>query len=214
MYSLIYFLILLLIIIAASCDDDETIITGGGGGQDTNMVNYNDLIIWGRVIPFDTSSSAVNLYRGVIVRDSSGVKDAVLVDVPTPPLDTNFYFRSGDLSVDVPGDRTRFKFVYLDLTQAQFDTVTVIPDTDTTLDSTDFTLDQTDIFTEPLVTHNVWGFYLAGKFADGTTSKRVFGMLYLDFADRDPAQPGRFRLRFDVKINKNGENRFAKNPVP
>jgi hypothetical protein len=52
----------------------------------------------------------------------------------------------------------------------------------------------------------VFGFYLAGRYPT-YSSNRVYGMIYLDSAYEES---GVFKLKFDVKINKKGENRFAK----
>lgn len=66
-------------------------------------------------------------------------------------------------------------------------------------------MDNTESFTAPLIHNSVYGFYLKGKFDNGVTPKPVFGMLYLQEAFYDPAG---FKLRFDVKINKAGNNSF------
>ncbi|RPI15796.1 MAG: hypothetical protein EHM58_13350 [Ignavibacteriae bacterium] len=189
------------------CGDDE--LTSGPPVVDTTAINYNNLIINERTSPFDSAFSSVDLYHGTIVQEQSTFKDAVLVD--SGGASTVFYFRSGDLSLlDMPlGFQTNFKtiFEYPNITQAQFDTLTVIPDSDTTLTPSDFTLDQTSSFGDPLSSHPVFGFYLAGRYPT-YSSNQVYGMIYLDSAWRDN---GVYKLKFDVKINKNGENRFLKN---
>lgn len=175
---------------------------------DTTVANFNNLVIAERTVPFDTALSGVDFYNGLIVRDSSRYKDANLVD-SLFVADSAYYFRSGDLSDirtnSVPGYRTRFKIAYPTLTQAEFDTVKVIPDSDTSLTENDFTMDNTESFRAPLVLNTVYGFYLKGKFDNGLTTKPVFGLLYLETAYYDGTG---FKLRFDVKINKAGENRF------
>lgn len=187
------------------CGEDNPITPPPG--SDTIAVNYNNLLISERTIPFDSAFSGVDFFRGLIVRDGDSYKDANLIDSISLG-DSSYYFRSGDLSdfpASVPGYRTRFKLAYLTLTQAQFDTVKVIPDTDTTLSENDFTLDNTESFRAPLLLNTVYGFYLKGKFDNSVTPKRVFGLLYLEFSYNDTAG---FKLRFDVKINKAGLNNF------
>jgi hypothetical protein len=81
----------------------------------------------------------------------------------------------------------------------------VIPDTDTTLTENDFTSDNTGSFTAPLLFNTVYGFYLKGKFDDNVTPYPVYGMLYLEEAYNESTG---FKLKFDIKINKEGRNRF------
>jgi hypothetical protein len=188
------------------CSDDDDPVTPPPGA-DTTAVNYNNLIISERTIPFDLALSAVDFFSGEIVRDSSRMKDANIVDSLFLG-DSVFYFRSGELSdfpTQVPGYRTRFVMVALHAAQSEFDTMKVIPDSDNKLTENDFTMDNTNSFTAPLLFNSVYGFYLKGKFDNNVTPYPVFGLLYLDEAYYDPTG---FKLRFDIKINKLGENRF------
>ncbi len=187
------------------CSDEDPVTPPPG--SDTIAVNYNNLLISERTIPFDSALSGVDFFRGLVVRDGDRYKDANLIDSISLG-DSSYYFRSGELSdfpTSVPGYRTRFKLVSLTSTQAQFDTMKVMPDTDTTLSENDFTMDNTESFRAPLLLNTVYGFYLKGKFDNGVTPNRVFGLLYLDFSFNDTAG---FKLRFDVKINKAGLNNF------
>ncbi len=187
------------------CSEDDDPINPPA--TDTIAVNYNDLIISERTIPFDDALSAVDLFSGMIVKDSSRYKDANLID-SIALGDSVYYLRSGDLSdfpVSVPGYRTRFKVIMLQASQSQFDTMKVIPDTDTTLSENDFTSDNTGSFTAPLLFNTVYGFYLKGKFDDNVTPYPVYGMLYLEEAYNESTG---FKLKFDIKINKEGRNRF------
>ncbi|HMQ99141.1 MAG TPA: hypothetical protein PKE39_08970, partial [Ignavibacteria bacterium] len=91
------------------CSEDDDPINPPA--TDTVAVNYNDLIISERTLPFDDALSAVDLFSGMIVKDSSRYKDANLID-SIALGDSVYYLRSGDLSdfpVSVPGYRTRFK---------------------------------------------------------------------------------------------------------
>ena len=187
------------------CSEDEDPITPPT--SDTSVVNFNNLIISERTIPFDAALSAINFFNGEIVQDSNRYKDANLID-SIALGDSVYFFRSGDLSdfpVSVPGYRTRFKLVMLQASQTQFDTMKVIPDTDTTLTENDFTSDNTESFRAPLLFNTVYGFYLKGKYDNNVTPNKVFGLLYLDEAYNESTG---FKLRFDVKINKSGKNNF------
>lgn len=202
-------LMILLLCTAATlyygCSEDDDPINPPA--TDTTAVNYNDLIISERTLPFDEALSAVDLFSGMIVKDSSRYKDANLID-SIALGDSVYYLRSGDLSdfpVSVPGYRTRFKLIMLQASQSQFDTMKVIPDTDTTLTENDFTADNTGSFTAPLLFNTVYGFYLKGKFDDNVTPYPVYGMLYLEEAYNEFTG---FKLKFDIKINKEGRNSF------
>lgn len=176
-------------------------------GSDSTVAIYNNLLISERTIPFDQALSGVDLFRGLVIPDSSRLKDANLIDSITFG-DSSYYFRSGDLSdfrTVVPGYQIRFKLISLISSQSQFDTMKVIPDSDTTLTENDFTSDNTESFRAPLVFNSVYGFYLKGKYDSDVTPYRVFGILYLDEAFNESTG---FKLRFDVKINKLGQNRF------
>jgi hypothetical protein len=176
------------------CNEDTT-NPGGGGQTDTSAINFNDRTVLGRPNGgFDTSHSAINFYNGVVLVEIDANKDAVLVD--SLSLDSNFSFRSGHLSdIPVPGYQTRFSFLYLDMTQAQFDSTTVIPDSNDSLSESDFTLDQTFGVNDNTTTHSVYGFYLKGRYDSGWSSKPVYGMLYIDKAQR---VNGRFQLTIDI----------------
>lgn len=192
-----------IIYVYTGCNEDP--ISDPPVTLDTIAVNYNNLVVQERIFPFDLSNSAVDLYFGVILRDSSTIKDALLVD--SLGLSQNFYFRSGlESLLDVPvGLETKFKtiFEYTNITQAQFDTISRIPESELT--PSDFADIRTSTFTDPLSAHPVFGFYLTGRYPTFSTH-HVYGMIYLDSVWRD--NNGVFKLKFDVKINKNGENRF------
>jgi hypothetical protein len=174
--------------------------------EDTTVEIYNNLLISERTIPFDLAFSAVDLYAGVIVQDSSSIKDANLIDSLFAG-DSVFYFRSGELSDEfsVPGFQTKFLLVSQTATQDEFDSLIAIPDLDTLLLEENFPDNTTGSFGAPLVFNSVYGFYLKGKYDMNITPYKVFGLLYLEFAYYDTQG---FKLRFDVKINKIGKNIF------
>ena len=188
------------------CSDDEDPVSPPPS-TDTIMVNYNNLLISERTIPFDLSMSAINFFTGTVLMDSNRNKDANIADSLFVG-DSVYYFRSGDLSdmpSMVPGYQTRFVLVSLQSSQSQFDAMTSMPDSDTILTESDFTMDNTHSFTAPLLFNSVYGFYLKGKFDNDVTPYRVFGLLYLQESFNTPSG---FQLRFDVKINKEGKNIF------
>jgi hypothetical protein len=202
-------LIIVLIIAAAyiGCNEEDPVNPPPDPPVDTNVVNFNNQIINERTIPFDSALSAVDLVRGLIVRDGDPMKDANLID-SIALGDSVYYFRSGELSdfpVSVPGYQTKFRLIHLNLTQSEFDTMKTIPDFDTVLTENDFPDDNTQSFSAPLLFHNVYGFYLKGKYDNNITPYQVFGLLYLDSSFDTPSG---FQLVFDVKINKGGKNNF------
>lgn len=201
----IAFFMMIITVFYNGCDEEDPI--SPPPDNDTVAVIYNNLLISERTIPFDLALSGVNFFSGEIVRDSSRYKDANLIDSLFLG-DSVFYFRSGDLSdfpSVVPGYQTRFSLIALQYTQGEFDTMKVIPDSDTTLSENDFTMDATNSFSAPLLFNSVYGFYLKGKYDNDVTPYPVFGILYLENAYYDTTG---FKLRFDVKINKEGKNRF------
>ncbi len=197
-------ILLALSVVYTGCDEEDPI---SPGDTDTNSVIFNNLLISERTIPFDEALSGIDFFSGLVVRDSSRMKDANLIDSISLG-DSSYYFRSGELSdmpTMVPGYQTRFRLISLVSSQSQFDTMKVIPDSDPTLSENDFTMDNTESFRAPLVFHSVYGFYLKGKYDNGVTPARVFGILYLDESYNESTG---FKLKFDVKINKSGVNSF------
>jgi hypothetical protein len=184
---------------------------------DSNVVIIHDLTptLWFNGT-YDTSHQAVNLYDGILERGISGYKDMVLIDLNSDT--TNFYFRSGDLSVDANGKKTRFNRIYPNLDSSyKFDSISVIPVSSGVLDSLSFTQDDTrqwGYLTVGLTTHPVFSFYLSGKYMSGEThGYRVYGMFYIKKVERvyTPlygGSPG-FQVTIDVKYNKVGANHFV-----
>jgi hypothetical protein len=175
---------------------------------DTSKVNFNGLIISERTAPFDSAYSSVDLYHGAVVQEQSITKDAVLVD--SAQMSANFYFRSGNLSIDMaPGYQTKFNqvFLYPNLTKTQWDTLSRIPGLDSNLKSADFTAGETPYFRDPLEAHTIFGFCLLGRYPLFSTNM-AFGMIYIDSTWREN---GVFKVKINIKINKNGKNSFAVN---
>lgn len=157
--------------------------------------------------------NSINLYNGTTVERDSASKDVNLTDNAGTFMD--YMLRSGDLtdvSTVVPGFQTRFNRIYASMTQAEFDTITVIPDTDTTLNANDFTSDDTygsgawGYFNAPMSTADskpVYSFWLKGK-SENFLGVNVFGILY----PREATNTGTFRMSFEVRINTRGLNDF------
>lgn len=205
----LYTILIITILVTAGitgCEDDTVSPPPPPPVNDTSQVNFNNLVISELTIATNTSQSAVDLYKGVIVVDSNRIKDANLfTEFTIPPT---YYFTSGHSGDNVnlfPGYVTKFRFVYSDLTQAQFDTMKSIPGTDSILTGSEFTIDRTQAFANPLNQRPVYGFYLKGKYDEGYVPNRVFGVMYIDSTY---TEAGGFKLKFDVKINKNSENKF------
>lgn len=211
----IFPLVIVISLIGFSGCDDSGLAPEAGGTTDTNVVIYNNLSVTYYVdATNDTLFIAVNLLNGTVVTEDSASKDMTLIDEP-PGLNLDFRFRSGDQVLDAPGKSTRFYRLDDDAAQIEFDTLSKIDYTGT-LDSLDFTQDDTygggawGYFNVPLQTRPIYSFYLKGKFLEGITNKRVYGMFYLKNAEPLSEFGGGSRFTIDVKINKNGEDKFVK----
>jgi len=214
-FLLLPVLVFIGIIGITGCDDsgvatEESTPTG----NDSDVVSYPNLsVTYYYSGSNDTSFIAVNLWQGRIERDLSSTKDMTLRDLNNTFRD--FYFRSGDLSVDIPGFQTRFYKLFDNYAQVQFDSIKYIS-AGATLDSLDFTQDDTrgggngvwGYFNVPFNSRPVYSFYLKGKFANGVTAKRIYGIMYFKQATLIPDST--FTLKFDVRLNKNGDNWFKK----
>lgn len=182
---------------------------------DTNVVIYNNLSVTYYINAInDTLFLAVNLLNGTVVIQDSSSKDMTIIDEPIG-TNQNFYFRTGDIVIDAPGKSTKFYRLDSSATQIEFDTLSKI-DYFGTLDSTDFTQFDTyaggvwNYFYVPLQGKPIYGFYLRGKFLEGITTKPVYGMFYMKDAQPLSEYGGGSRFTIDVKINKNGEDKFVK----
>jgi len=164
----------------------------------------------------DSTMNSINLYNGTTVRLDSGTKDCNLTDENGSFV--NFRLRSGD-AVDlnvVPGYQTKFNRIYASMTQAEFDTISVLPvGRDTINPELDFTADDTyaggawEYFNVPMGTGDakpVYSFWLKGKSSD-FLGRNVYGILYPREASLD--NNGNFRMSFEVRINTQGINDFV-----
>ena len=218
------YLTLIIMIIAGitltggDCDESGT-GTGTGTTTDPDVLIFNNLVV-SENNGNGSSPTAINLLIGRIDSSASNDKDVALVDLNGNG--TDFYFRSGDLSfLDniSPGYKTEFgQFIeWQDITQAQWDTLSRIwkssanADTISPVDfqGVDTRYPGNEYFGFPLAAHRVYAFYLVGKYSNGITPERVYGMLYLDDA-QNVGGSFPYRLTVDVKLNIGGRNQFLK----
>lgn len=200
-YKAYYTLCILIIALTCIGCDDSGIVNKPPVIDDTYMY-YRDRVISGRSLPSEFNS--VDLLRGLIVQEISSTKDAILID--SAQLNQKFYFSSGDI-LNAVGFKTGFiQYVYKNITQSCFDSITVIPDADS-LVKEDFKDVSSGCFSDSIETHPVFGFFLSGKYNSGVTSMPVYGLIYVDSTWREENV---LKLRFDIKLNKTGKNRFRK----
>jgi hypothetical protein len=205
-------------------------LTGGGcdetgTGSGTGTTTDPDVLIFNNLVVQEnngngSSPNAINLLIGRIDSSASDNKDVVLVDLAGNG--TDFYFRSGDLSfLDniSPGYQTQWgQFIeWENITQAQWDTLSRVwkssanADTISPVDfqGVDTRYPGSQYFGFPLTSNRVFAFYLKGKYDNGITPNRVYGMIYLDAAQNVGGQFP-YRLTVDVKLNIGGRNQFLK----
>jgi hypothetical protein len=215
----ILFLILAGIItyIATTGSGCETNPSGPTTITDTNVKVYTGLVITGYLD--STSMSGINLLNGLIVPSNSGQKDLLLKDFEGTNHD--WYLRSGSKSVvDDPsllGFETRFKVVreYLDLSKAQFDTISKIKNVGSSLNLGDFSVAQTNDYADnryfnpgtEFTNRMVYSFYLKGRKESGNTVHSVWGLIHLESF---VVEGNERRLKVNVKINTRGENQFLR----
>ena len=176
---------------------------------DSNVLEFDNRII--NEYFDDNSRSAMNLLTGVIVAETDGNKDIQLRD--SSGMRINFFLRSGDLALRIPGYETDFgqDIAYANISESEFDTLSKITNLGTTLEPSDFYRQSTEEYSNPkyikapLTQNTVYSFYLIGKRqSQGIT---VYGMLRLRSAT---IQGNEFRLAVDVKINIAGQNQFRR----
>ncbi|HEX2786941.1 MAG TPA: hypothetical protein VHP32_03480 [Ignavibacteria bacterium] len=197
----------------SGCEDNPTgptIIT------DTNVHVYSGRVITGYMSP--TSMSGINLFTGTIVTSESTQKDILLKDLDGTNQD--WFLRDGSLSLlDLPaGSETLFKMLreYDDLSKERFDTISRIKNIgSTTVQPTTefFNITSTAQYSNPqylnppLSNRMVLSFYLKGKYENGVTPNKVWGLIHLEKME---TVGGEVKLTVNVKINTKGENQFLR----
>ena len=159
------------------------------------------------------SFSAVDLYNGNVINEvlaNDPNKDIQLRD--EAGLSINFYFRSGDLALNMAGSKTRISAPITKsngdsvFTKAEFDALSNINGLDISDPGAFFGFgDRTRFFNtipDPS-TPNVYAFWLEGR--STLLGKNVFGLIYLN------SSTTAYSVRIDVKVNQSGRNLFDDN---
>jgi hypothetical protein len=204
-FSLIFSLLFILfsVIQFNGCADDTV---APPDDNDPNVFIYKNVNMYFSDTINDESHHAVNLYTGIVRKGNFTDKDMELIDLNSTYA--NYYFRTGSATID-RGYETRFGRVSNNASQTDWDTISMVQTP--TLDSLYFTEDNTAPFgyLEPgglALKHPIYAFYLKGKFAEGVTPNRVYGLIYLkDFVYLDTI---RVKVTIDIKLNKAGLNDF------
>ncbi len=190
----------------AGCSDDT--VTPTGTVSNPNVASYDSVAI---NETFDsTSFSGMNILLGKTVLRDDPTKDVQLVD---NGAGIDFYLRSGDMSVDHIGVATRFALMYNDLTDLQFDTISVYAAGHDSLTASDFTSDDSRIstppvFNTPLTTHPVYCVWLKGKHDNGTTVFNDYAIIQPREMTTSLSQGTRMSWR--IRVNTAGRNDFRK----
>lgn len=191
------------------CDDSGNVITPT---TDTNVSHFDS--IWVEENESASSFNGLNLLNGINTARDYYLRDASLgggIDT----TGSNFYLRSGILDnlLDA-GYITKWFQVVSNSSQTDFDTLSVITQNiGTALDTNDFTQESTEFWgymNFPLAEYPIYCFWLQGKKNAGLTNgKNVYGVIRPKVSfDSSPGSPLGFRIVFEVKINKAGENYF------
>jgi len=214
--SIVFVNLIFLVSILSLKSNENTI---NNSSDTTIIIDSNVLVFWNRIIHEwfnDNDLSAMNLLTGTVVNEHDQNKDIQLRD--SSGTRNNFYLRSGDISLRIPGFETKFGMyiAYDNITASEFDTLSKIINLGSALEPSDFTKVSTAEYTNPtyfnapLVQNTVYSFYLKGKHDASITPNPVYGMLRLRSAFM---QGGGFRIAVDVKINTAGENQFRDSTV-
>lgn len=191
------------------CDDSGNVITPT---TDTNVSHFDS--IWVEEDSSAGSFNGLNLFAGEHVTGGYNLRDASLYG-GQDSTGSNFYLRSGLLLDQLDaGYETRWFQVMSNSSQTDFDTLSVITQNiGTALDTNDFTQETTEFwgyFNYPLTEYQIYCFWLKGKRDGGLTNgKNVYGVLRPKVTyDNNPGGTYGFRIVYEVKINKAGENYF------
>ena len=191
------------------CDDSGITKTDP---VDTNVAHFDS--IWVEEDSSAGSFNGINLLNGVNSTGGYALRDASLYG-GQDSTGTDFYLRSGLLLDQLDaGYETRWFQVMNNSSQIDFDTLSVITQNiGTALDTSDFTQESTQFwgyFNYPLTEYPIYCFWLKGKRDGGLTNgKNVYGILRPKVSyDNNPGGTYGFKIVYEVKINKAGENYF------
>jgi hypothetical protein len=169
---------------------------------DSTILIKNDLVVNEFMNP--NSLSGINFYELKLETNNSIYKDAQFYDIGGNR--TDFIIRTGDLVKNYMGLQSKFDFIYYDLSNARFDTLSKMYYDHTVNPLTDFPYATTDTMLVSITNKPVWAFYLKGRFDGGwNQNKKVYGLFQIDslYLDNDT-----FRIRLNIKINKNETDQF------
>lgn len=181
-----------------------------GCGSDTTTtpaVSDDNVVIYDSVDVFPASTTGVNLWDGKNTASTDTKKDMLIVDNGG----STYFFESGDLASSLVGAKTGFTLVDSNYTSSQFNSLSSVSSWGTTIDPAIFNKVDTrswGLLTNPLTKYPVYGFYLEGKFADGTTANKVYGVFRVN--NIISSGPLSVRVNISIKLNKTGANKFTK----
>lgn len=182
---------------------------------DTNVKVYSGRVMTGYMS--ETSLSGINLLLGTIVASNSAEKDLLLKDLNGTNQD--WFLRDGSKSLDLAlGYETKFKMLreYDDLSKERFDTISRIKNIGSSVvqPTTEFfditstaQYSSPQYINPPLSNRMVLSFYLKGRYENGVTQHRVWGLIHLEKME---IVGGETKLTVNIKINTKGENQFLR----
>jgi hypothetical protein len=176
------------IIYVSGCSSDTT--TPITPATDTSVAVYDTLNVETQ------SNNGVNLYLGKVTLPADTKKD---ISITFDGL-TTYNIQSGAMS---GGEKTVMNVVD-SMSRSTFDALVFVPawgSQGAAISTSLFTLVQTGNFTAD----RVFGFYLQGKFDNGETPNKVFGIIHIN-----SLAPVTGAVNISVKINKAGLNKFTK----
>jgi hypothetical protein len=196
------FVIFAIVSIFYGCSSDST--TNTTSTADPNVVSYESVDI--DFLP--SSVPGIDLYLGKFISTNTG-KDVAVISggLSGPP----FYFQSGDIS---GGLKTGFYLVDSTISQSGYESISTVPAWGsagaTIVDTADFLSHSNTMawgtLGNPTAITPVYGFYLAGKFANGTTTSKIFGLLHVNSISGGGATA--IKINVSIKYNKAGLNKF------
>jgi len=183
------------------CSSDSTTNTTTA---DPNVVSYENVDI--DYLP--SSVPGIDLYLGKSVSSGTSKDIAIIGNGITGPP---FYFQSGDMS---GGSKTGLYLVDSTISQSGYSSISSVPAWGsagaTIVDTADFlshpSTQAWGTLGNPTAITPVYGFYLQGKFANGTTTSKIFGLLYVNSVSGGGATS--IKINVSIRYNKAGLNKF------
>lgn len=169
---------------------------------DANVVRFDNLDITPATL------NGIDLYIGKNIGSNAGKDIAVISGgINGPP----YYFQSGDIS---GGSKTGFTLVDSTISQSGYESISSVSAWGSAgasiVDTVDFLSHSNTMswgtINNPATINPVYGFYLQGKYANGTTSAKVFGLIYINSVSGGGATI--IKINISVRFNKVGLNKF------